>query len=229
MTVGDLDWAVVVLARRRGSLVAQAPLFWRPAPDAAERHRKFLEYLLTDAGAFGYRTEDSLLIAAPRGDGWLIDDAHVLDEQWLGEDGAALWSALAADVSGDEVRFVCPTREVERARFARQSGLNLAESWWLLELDGPGGGQGGLRIDLSGAAAETVEAPPVYAPPGPVLFLPAPGPADAMQVLTTAIEEAPRLGCPAIVVRQTAHDNALVDDLTQTGFHQHCDYYTGTV
>lgn len=90
----DLAWALDVLARRRRALVDLAPVFWRPAADALERHRTYLDHLLS-AGARGFRTAGSVLFAAPRGEGWLVDDAAV--------EGAApasewqhLWDAFAA-------------------------------------------------------------------------------------------------------------------------------------
>lgn len=225
LTVKDIDWAVATLARRREPLVEKAPIFWRPAPQAVKSHRAFLERLLTDAGGRGYRTDTAVLIAGPRGDGLLVDDAFVPDERWADGDGSAMWSAFAADRAGAAVRFVCPTYERERGEFARSVGLELAESWWLLELPGSGGGQAGEEIELPGAPARTVGAPPVYAPPGPILFLPAP--ADASRALPAAVEQAPKLGCAAIVVNQTAGDDALGTELTKAGFRRHCGYYTG--
>jgi hypothetical protein len=227
LTVKDLDWAVGVLTRRRELLVEQAPIFWRPAPEAAKTHRAFIEHLLMNAGGKGYRTDASVLIAAPRGDGWLVDDAYVPEDHWANGDGQVLWDAFTADCDGAAVRFVCPTYERERGEFARGAGLELAESWWLVELDGSAGGQAGVDIELPGAAALTVGAPPVYAPPGPILFLPAP--AEAARALPAAVEEAPKLGCAAIVVNQKADDNGLETELTKAGFRHHCDYYTGTV
>jgi hypothetical protein len=207
--------------------VERAPIFWRPAPESAKNHRAFVEQLLTDAGGKGYRTDASVLIAAPRGDGWLIDDAYVPGERWADGDGQVLWDAVAVDCGGSAVRFVCPAYERERGEFARGVGLELAESWWLVELEGSGGGRPGAEIDLPGAAALTVGAPPVYAPPGPILFLPAP--TDAARALPAAVEEAPKLGCAAVVVNQKAGERELQAELTRAGFRRHCDYYTGTV
>lgn len=226
-SLNDLDWLVAVLARRREALVEHAATFWRPAPDAAQKHRALMEYLLTEAGAKGYRTDSSVLIAAPRGDGWLIDDAYVRGDEWTDGDGQLLWDALAAECGGAAVRLVCPTYERRKGEFARRAGLELAESWWLMELEGSGGGRAGTEIDLPGASALTVGAPPVYAPPGPILFLPAL--VDASRALPAAIGEAPRLGCAAIVVNQKAGDSGLQTHLTRAGFRRTCDYYVGTI
>jgi hypothetical protein len=227
LTLSDLDWVVGTLARRREALVEQAPTFWRPAADAAKKHRAFMEYLFTKAGAKGYRTDSSVLIAAPRGDGWLVDDAYVRDDEWTGGDGQLLWDAFAAECGGAAVRLVCPTHEREKGEFAGRVGLELAESWWLRELAGSGGGQAGSTVDLPGTTALTIAAPAVYAPPGPILFLP--DATDAARAVPAAIKEAPRLGCAAIVVNEKSGDRPLQTHLTRAGFRQHCDYYTGTV
>lgn len=97
----------------------------------------------------------------------------------------------------------------------------------LLELDGSGGGEPGLEVALPGAEAITVGAPPVYAPPGPILFLPAP--TDATKALPAAISRAPALGCAAIVVNQGADDTDLGAALAAAGFRRHCDYFEGRV
>lgn len=227
LATGDLDWVVAVLANRREPLVKHAPIFWRPAPNAATNHRAFIEFLITQGGAKGYRTDTSALIAAPRGDGWLIDDACVSHERWQDSDSTDLWNALAAGCGGDLARFVCPTYESARGVFARSTGLTLDESWWLMEFEDSSGGEADVEVALPGADAITVGAPPVYAPPGPILFLPAP--TDPAQAVPAAIEKAPQLGCAAIVVNQKVNDPALAQLLEESGFRQHCDYYTGTI
>ena len=219
VTADDLDWLVDVLRRRREALAPYAPVFWRPAPDADARHRAYLHHLLTDGGARAWRTPTSVLVAAPRGGGWLVDDLA------FNQDGVELWDAFAAAYAGDEVRFVAPTYEVERAQLAADAGLALAESWWLLELPSSGGGEAGVSVDLPGAEAVTVAAPPVYAPPGPMLFLPHVTDGDAM---SAAVERAPRLGCAGVVVSQRAGDR-LDAALTAAGFRRHCDIFEGVI
>lgn len=225
-TVDDLDWIVATLAVRRRRVVEHAPVFWRPSPTAGEAHREFLGSLLSGGGALAWRTNTSLLVAMPRADGWLVDDAYVPGDAWTPGDGSDLWDALADARAGDAVRFVCPTYERRRSDFAHTAGLRVAESWWLLELD-HAGGTAGLRVTLPGAEAVTVAAPPVYAPPGPVLFLP--DPTDAEAALPAATEKAAELGCAAIVVNQQAGDQALTDTLDAAGFRRHCDYFTGAI
>lgn len=225
-TPEDLDWIVRVLDKRRKPLVDYAPVFWRPAPNAQANHRGFIEYLLTEGAAKAYRTDDSILIAAPRDNGWLVDDASIQAELWASGDGRDLWNAFDADCHGAEVRLVCPTYEQARVEFAQAVGLARAESWWLMELMNSGGGEAGAQVTLSGADAITVEAPPVYAPPGPILFLRTVTNSDL--ALPAAISTAPEIGCAAIVVNE-ADDEGLAAALAIAGFRQHCDFYTGIV
>jgi hypothetical protein len=224
-SLADLDWIIDRLAERRAPLVALAPVFWRPAPDATDRHRQFIGHLLSDGGGNAYRTADSVLVAAPRGDGWVVDDLHVTDERWAA-DGVELWTAFAADCNGDDVRLVCPTYERDRARFASSVGLTVAETWWLLELES-GGGEAGVHVPLPGADALTVGAPPVYALPGPMLLLPTPP--DAATAVPAAVHRAPKLGCAGVVVNQPAGDRALAEVLRSAGLRPHCDFFTGVV
>lgn len=226
-TPEDVNWIVDVLSRRRGRLVEQAPIFWRPAPDAEANHRAFLNYLLTDGGAKAYRTADAVLIAASHGDGWLIDDADVAGGHWASRAGRDLWNALAADCPGAPVRFVCPTYEPDRSGFAQAAGLVCAESWWLMELPGSGEGEVGVQVVLPGADAVTVGAPPVYAPPGQILYLPAP--TDVALSLSAVIATARDLGCAAIVINDNKTNDDLALSLTATGLRRHCDFFEGTV
>lgn len=223
----DLDWAVQVLRKRREPLVELAPVFWRPAADASAQHRAFIEHLVSEGGAKAFRTDTAILVAAPRGEGWLVDDLYVPGSDWAHGDGRTLWNDLDAEARGSPVRMVCPTYEGDRAAFARAAGLSIAESWWLLELSGAAGGEAGIRVDLPGSEAITVAAPPVYDPQGPILFVPSVS--DPSTALPAAVDRAPRLGCAAIVVNQVAGDDALAQALSRAGFRQHCDYFTGAI
>lgn len=225
-TLDDLDRIVGLLARRRAPLVECAPIFWRPAPDAAARHRDFLRHLLTEGGAHAFCTDEAVLIAAPRGAGWLVDDMCVPGESWA-TDGGELWDALDRQCHGEEVRFVCPTYESERAAFATAVGLEVEESWWLRELTGSGGGEPGVEVALPGADAITVAAPPVYAPPGPMLFLP--GPITSADALPVALLAARSHGCAGVVVSQRSGDAQLSKALQSHAFRRHCDFYQGVV
>lgn len=224
-STADLDWIVDLLNTRRAPLVEHAPVFWHPAPDARDKHREFLDYLLTEGGGKAYRTQDALLVTAPRRDGWLVDDAYI--PQWSKNNaGKDLWNAFASDAPGKSVRFVCPVYEHERTEYASSLGLTLQESWWLKEL-ASSGGEPGQQIELPGADGITVGAPPVYAPGGPILFLPAPQ--DARAAAPAALEKAIEIGCAAVVVNQQVGDDELAEALSGAGFRRHCDYLSGTV
>jgi hypothetical protein len=180
---------------------------------------------MTEGGGRAYRTTGSVLVASPTSDGWLVDDLHIRAGRWASE-GLELWNALASDRPGQGVRFVCPTYEGDRADFASSVGLSVAETWWLIELEG-GGGEPRVSVSLPGADAITVGAPPVYAPPGPMLFLPAPE--DATLAVPAALAKAEELGCAGIVVNQIAGDESMGATLRAAGLRPHCDYFTGSL
>lgn len=113
-TMDDLDFTVDVLRRRREALVPHAPVFWLPAPDADARHRAYLHHLLTEGGARAWRTSTSVLVAARRGAGWLVDDFRAE----TASDAIDLWNAFASTCEGDGLRFVVPTYEKARAAHA---------------------------------------------------------------------------------------------------------------
>ena len=123
VTPDDLDWLLGVLRRRREVLVPYAPVFWRPAPDADAHHRAYLQHRLADGGARAWRTSTSVLVAAPRCEGWLVDDLAFGHRA----DGLELWDAFAAEHAGDEVRLVAPTYESSRTSLAVDARLTLAE------------------------------------------------------------------------------------------------------
>ncbi len=83
------------------------------------------------------------------------------------------------------------------------------------------------QVAVAGASARLVQAPPVYAPGGPVLFLADVSRAD--EALPAAISQAPGLGSPVIVVSQSPADLGLAAELTETGFTRHCDFLDGTI
>lgn len=226
MTLGDIEWAVEVLARRRGQLVPYAPLYWRPAADAVERHRAYLAYLIGEDRGLGFRSDDALMIAASGPHGWTIDDAWVQPDRWEHE-GHALWTKTAAETGGNLVRFVCPVFEPERASFARQQGFVLDNSWWHAAIDVPDTIGVSEKVPrVTGSRAALVPAPPVYDPGGPILFL-----QDVRDptAITRSREEAVRCGSPLVVVDQPTGANDLARALAESGFTRHCDFLVGPV
>lgn len=229
MTPVDVDWIVYCLAPRRQALAAYAPVYWHPASDADLRHREFLAFLLDDGDALGVRTNDSFMLAQRRGDGWMVDDAVVAGDDWESE-GALLWEALCGALTGP-VRWVCPVPERSRREFAERCGFEVGESWWHREVIGyvvPSPSDAGSDvINLVGASARLVSAPPIYSPGGPILFLT--DVRDPETVLGEALDGAPGLGSPVVVVAQPAHDLALARQLLTHDFTRHCDFLDGLV
>jgi len=223
MTQDDVDWAVGVLARRRATLAPHAPVYWRPAADAAQRHTEFLAYLLGEGGGIGFRTENGLMAAAPGRQGWTIDDAWLPPGLW-DQDGLALWTHTVEQLGAEPVRFVCPVFEPERSAFARDRGLTLVNSWWHAEVVPPVGGASAVDAEprLEGASATLVPAPPVYDPGGPITYL-----RDVQDItaITRARTEAGRFGSPLVVVDQPAEAGELGQALTEAGFARHCDFF----
>lgn len=168
---------MAVLAARRRSLVPHAPVLWGPASEADLVHSAFLEHTLAAGGGVGVRTDDGVLVAFRGQDRWEVDDAWVPDGRW-GTTGRELWGAFAAHAAGGDVRFVCPTPEVERTAFAEELGLVLECSWWHMHIgvqhasrgepSRPAASPGQVRPSVAGAAAVLLEAPPTYAPGGRV-------------------------------------------------------------
>lgn len=226
MSLGDLDWAVEQLARRRARLAPHAPLYWRPARDAEATHRRFLDSAL-GGGGIGFRTDDALMIATPgRSRGWTLDDVVVDDGDW-DDTGTQLWDALRRDIAGSSIRFVCPTPEPGRARFAREQGLCSQASWWQLVVERVRAPLDGPDPQVDGATSALVPAPPIYDPGGAILFLT--GVTDPYRALPSAEAQAQRLGSPIIVVEQPASDTELASRLDEAHFYRHCDFFTGTV
>lgn len=226
-SVDDLDWAVDRLAWRRARLVPYAPLYWRPAPDAGQAHRRYLGYVVGEGGGIGFRTDDALMIAAPgRGGGWTIDDAVIPDGGWA-DTGQQLWNALARQIAVSSVRFVCPTPEAERGHFAQEQGLQIQTSWWQVTVDQIRPPLDGEQPHIDGATATLVRAPRIYDPGGPILFVTEVN--DAGRALPSARIEAERLGSPIIVVDQRPADSKLDLLLGNAGFYRHCDFFAGTV
>jgi hypothetical protein len=216
-----MDWVVERLAARRTALASHAPVYWRPAPDAEARHRAYLELLLEDGGAIGFRTATGLVLAQPRGPGWLVDDAAVEDDRWS-SDGAELWAALRPELQGP-TQWVCPVPETSRRELVESLGFVLAESWWHRDVVGDLlTAETDHAVSVDGASARLVQAPPVYSPGGPILFLD--DVRDPTLALEQAVSEAPMLGSPVVVVSQPPGNAVLVEQLQARGFQRHCDF-----
>lgn len=218
LTADDLDWVVDLTRERRARLVPKAPRFWRPAADAAARHRAFLAHLVADPGAVTLRTEHGCLVGIERA-GRLVVDDMVVDppEHWVTEGVRLLEHARGAG----PLRFVVAAGERERMEVALGLGLEPAEVWWHRDLE-PATGLNVVvedpAISVAGATGQLVPAPPVYDPGGPVLLVTSVESADA---LTRLQQSAARRGATVAVVAQhpaDPDDIATAALLTEAGF-----------
>ncbi len=227
MTGDDLDWLVATTRARRESLVPHAPRFWRPAADAAARHRDFLAHLLENPAVLSVRTPGGYLIAFERGPVWIVDDLAVTAEGGWAHDGVTL--LRHAQQACGALRVVVPVAEVGRYDAARTVGLRAVEQWWHRDLPapapdpdpdtvaGPPDDETTLAVGgaVGGAAGRLVPAPPVYDPGGPLLLVTEPGSGAALAALEAA---AALRGATVSVVTHDPADGARADLLTGAGY-----------
>lgn len=182
----------------------------------------------------GFRTDGAVVMAHHASRGWEVDDAVVPEAEWS-TTGQALWEALVDAIGTAPARFVCPVPEPRRAEFAVAKGFRLVESWWHRDVPvqvsaassaPPAAAQVG-PLAVPKARAYLVEAPPIYHPSGPVLYLTeVSGPEVA---LDSALRAAEGHAAPIVVVSQPATDLVLPDSLQHKGFRRHCDFLEAPV
>jgi hypothetical protein len=215
LTQDDLDWAVEHTRVRRERLAPHAPRFWRPAADAAQRHRAFLSYLIDDSATLSLRSGHGYLVALHTDPYLLVDDMAVEPAELWASEGAALLAQVAALAP---VRFVVPAFESERLDAALDLGLEPADIWWHRDLE-PGTGLNVVsedpRLSVEGAEARLVPSPPVYDPGGPVVLVTA---VSSVAALRGAEQSAARRGATVSVVVQKPADAALAELLTAAGY-----------
>ena len=167
LALDDLEWVLDISERRRERIAFFGPRFWRPAPDARERHRTFLGQQIKDPAVESLRTDHGFVFAAPRDDLLEVDDMALDDDDLWPHDGAALLRSVAQ--RGD-LRFVCPVPEPARRQTAVDLDMLLVASWWHKDLEPTSSPTvAGAAIEVQGALGRLIEAPPIYAPGGPVL------------------------------------------------------------
>jgi hypothetical protein len=221
LVLEDLEWVLDLCELRRKQMAGYAARFWRPAPDARDRHRVFLSHQIQDPRAVALRTDHGFVFAAPRADLLDIDDMGLDDDDRWPDDGARL---LQMVLQRSDARFVCPVPEPARTLTAVAAGMHLAESWWHRDLpttpstatatvDDP-------IINVTGASGRLVEAPPVYAPGGSVLLVLR---VDSENALA-AIEDA-AIATGAVVSVVPRFPSEPVDLLTNAGYKRTTDFF----
>lgn len=218
LTLDDLEWVLDMSEQRRERIVFFGPLFWRPAPDARARHRAFLGQQIQDPMVASLRTDHGFVFAAPRGELLDVDDMALDDDDLWPHDGSAL---LRSVVERGDLRFVCPVPERARRQISVDLGMVLVESWWHRDLPFTSlATVGGAAIEVRGASGRLVQAPPVYAPGGPVLLTFDVNDGRAL----AAIEVAAAAG-GAVVSVVTRKPGQPTDLLTSAGYKRTTDFF----
>ncbi len=167
------------------------------------------------------RTDHGFAFAARRGEVLDVDDMALDDDNLWPHDGSAL---LRAVIQTSDLCFVCPIPEPERRQTAVHLGMVLVESWWHRDLATE---TSATVVDpdpvfaVQGASGRLVEAPPVYAPGGPVLLTFDVGSGTAL----TAIQDAASAG-GAVVSVVSREPSQPTDFPTSAGCKRTTDFFT---
>lgn len=142
----DVPKLAALADAKRREYATYSPIFWRPAPDAKEKHAPFLEQLVCEDKSFVFVSEQEGFIAgfitgrllpappvyAPGGPVCLIDDFVVADpERWL-DLGAALFGRLeeAALAAGATLTVtVCGAADRKKLAMIEELGATPTSHW----------------------------------------------------------------------------------------------------
>lgn len=219
LTLDDLEWVLEISGHRRECIAGYAPRFWRPAPDARAAHNELLGDQIQDPQVVSFRSDHGFAFAARRGEVLDVDDMALDDDNLWPHDGSALLQAVS---QRSDLRFVCPIPEPARRQTAVDLGMVLVESWWHRDLATETSAtvmNPDSVITVQGASGRLVEAPPVYAPGGPVLLTFDVGSGTAL----TAIEDAAS-ACGAVVSVVSREPSQPTDFLTTAGYKRTTDF-----
>ncbi len=182
---GDAEAVERLLVRARAEYAEYSPKFWRPHPDAAERHTPFLAWLLgqdTTRG-FGLDDESAALIATETGIGWMVDDFTVADPRRWRTDGSQLLTHLREQVDGP-IEVVTAEADEAKVAMLHHAGFSRQREWWIGPLAEPTTNPDtdpdadpdmdpaeDDTVSTNGANAALLDAPPVYDPGGRVAMV----------------------------------------------------------
>lgn len=221
LTLGDLGWVLDLSGQRRERIAGFAPRFWRPAPDARDRHEMFLGHQIGNPPVVSLRTDHGFVFAAPRANLLEIDDMALDEDTLWSDDGTRL---LQAVLQHSDLRFVCPVPEPVRTQTATALGMSLVESWWHRDL---ATGHSAAAVSdptlvVAGASGQLVEAPPVYAPGGTVLMV-----SEVASVVALAAIENAAAAAGAVVSVAPRSPGEPKDLLTGAGYKRTTDFFEG--
>jgi GNAT superfamily N-acetyltransferase len=145
---GDLDRILALAAAQRDEYATYQPVFWRPAPGAADAQRAYLLGLIEDGGPVALVSEPSFgyafgtLLPAPavyeRGPACVVVDFAVEDRSvWprVGVELLAAVRAAARDRGATQVAVVTARLDGPKRAALTAAGLVPASEWWVGALD----------------------------------------------------------------------------------------------
>lgn len=222
----DAAWAAGLLELKRNEYARYSPVFWRPAEGAAAVQEPFLRRQIASETTIALRTRDGFIICERRGRDGLVDDFTLAPPRHWDEDGAALLLAVAERLAADGIgalRVVIADADLPKSALLRGLSLSLAEQWWVHELlpAGPPAPPG--RVTGPGFSGLLTQAPPVYAPGGPVFLADKP---EDPATIKAIIDEATERGAVLAVI-PASPDSALAAELPRRGWAVASAWYTG--
>jgi hypothetical protein len=226
MRAEDAEWAAGLLELKRREYARYSPVFWRPAEGARTLHAGFLRRQILSAATVALRTRDGFIICERRPAEGFVDDFTLTDPRRWDEDGAALLLAAAERLAADGIstlRVVTAHDDQPKSALLRALSLSVAEQWWVHELLPAGAPAPPGRVNGPGFSGLLTQAPPVYAPGGPVFQ------ADRLEhpaAISVITHEATERGAVLAVI-PAAPNTALAAELQRKGWVIASDWYTG--
>jgi hypothetical protein len=226
MRAEDAEWAAGLLEQQRREYARYSPVFWRPAEGARTLHERFLRRQIAAQTTVALRTSQGFILCESRPHEGVVDDFTLTQPRRWDEDGAALLLAVAERLAARGIgtlRVVTAHDDRPKAGLLRAMSLSVAEQWWVHELlpAGPPAPPG--RVSGAGFSGLLTQAPPVYAPGGPVFL--AQRPAEPAAVAAIAHEATERGAVLAVI--PAAPDSALAAELRRRGWAVASDWYAG--
>jgi hypothetical protein len=226
MRVEDAAWAAGLLELQRREYERYSPVFWRPAEGARTLHERFLRRQIASDATVALRTPEGFIICECRPDEGFVDDFTLAPPRRWNEDGATLLLAAAEKLAEGGIgvlRVVTAHNDRAKVDLLRDLSLSLAEQWWVHELLPAGLPAPPGRVSGRGFAGLLTQAPPVYAPGGPLFLADRPDDPGAVSLIA---HQATEHGAVLAII-PAAPDTAVAAELRRRGWTVASDWYTG--
>jgi hypothetical protein len=226
MRAEDATWAAGLLELQRREYARYSPVLWRPAEDARTLHERFLRRQIASEATVALRTQAGFVICECRPDEGYVDDFTLTPPRRWDEDGATLLLAVSEELAARGIgtlRVVIAHDDEPKAGLLRGLSLSLAEQWWVRELLPAGLPASPGRVSGPGFSGLLTQAPPVYAPGGPVFLADRP---EEPAAINTIAHEATEHGAVLAVI-PAAPDTAVASELRRRGWTVASDWYAG--